>query len=283
MTLSRFKPYVEDIETLQKTNAAVGCNGNSFIVRYLIDVLNFKPENIMSLHSINDYPEAFEKGKIAAAFFVVPHAKVFLAKYCNGYTRIGPTFNLGGFGFVSSSPFSSSIFFFFLQSLNTYMFAFFGFISQVFPKGSPLATDISKAILEVTQSGEMQRLEKFLLSSTNCSSSTDLNGDEGLGPEPFYSLFFISGAISAIAFLITMVGLARNRQLNMPIIPATLIDSRVRMWATIFFARSYVIFQTRCRRRSSVFPEAKDLGEEFNKMGQNFVGVAIQDVSHEIN
>lgn len=113
MTLSRFKPYVEDIETLQKTNAAVGCNGNSFIVRYLIDVLNFKPENIMSLHSINDYPEAFEKGKIAAAFFVVPHAKVFLAKYCNGYTRIGPTFNLGGFGFVSSSPFSSSIFFFF--------------------------------------------------------------------------------------------------------------------------------------------------------------------------
>jgi hypothetical protein len=104
MTLSRLKPSVEDIETLQKTNAVVGCNGNSFIVRYLINVLNFKPENIMSLHSINDYPEAFGKGDIAAAFFVVPHAKVFLAKFCQGYTTTGPTFNLGGFGFVSSSP-----------------------------------------------------------------------------------------------------------------------------------------------------------------------------------
>lgn len=103
ITLSRFKPSVEDIETLQKTNAAVGCNGNSFIVRYLIDVLNFKPENIRSLHSINEYPEAFERGDIAAAFFVVPHAKVFLAKFCKGYTTTGPTFNLGGFGFVSSS------------------------------------------------------------------------------------------------------------------------------------------------------------------------------------
>jgi hypothetical protein len=104
ITLSRFKPSVEDVETLQKTNAAVGCNGNSFIVSYLIDVLNFKPENIRSLHSINEYPEAFKRGDIAAAFFVVPHAKVFLAKFCEGYTTTGPTFNLGGFGFVSSSP-----------------------------------------------------------------------------------------------------------------------------------------------------------------------------------
>lgn len=31
-----------DIETLRRKNAAVGCNGNSFIIRYLIIVLNFK-------------------------------------------------------------------------------------------------------------------------------------------------------------------------------------------------------------------------------------------------
>lgn len=103
MTVSRLQPSILDIETLKSTNAAVGCNGNSFIVRYLTDVLLFKPENIRSINSIYDYPEAFKSGYIKAAFFVEPHAKVFLGKYCRGYTKAGPTFKLGGFGFVDFS------------------------------------------------------------------------------------------------------------------------------------------------------------------------------------
>ncbi|KAB2619390.1 glutamate receptor 2.5-like [Pyrus ussuriensis x Pyrus communis] len=77
MTLSQVQPSVLDIETLQKMNATVGCNGNSFIVRYLTNVLDFRPENIQGIASIDDYPNAFEKQDIAAAFFVMPHAKVF--------------------------------------------------------------------------------------------------------------------------------------------------------------------------------------------------------------
>ena len=84
MTISQLEPSVLDIQTLQKRNAYVGCDGNSFIVRYLIDVLKFKPD-------------------IEAAFFVAPHAKVFLAKYsCEGFIKAGNTFRLGGFGFVGS-------------------------------------------------------------------------------------------------------------------------------------------------------------------------------------
>ncbi|KAH7567428.1 hypothetical protein JRO89_XS07G0071800 [Xanthoceras sorbifolium] len=77
LTVSRLQPSIQDIETLQITNAVVGCNGNSFIVRYLINVLNFKPGNIKKIESINDYPMAFERGDISATFFTVPHAKVF--------------------------------------------------------------------------------------------------------------------------------------------------------------------------------------------------------------
>ena len=92
-----------DIQTLQKRNAYVGCDGNSFIVRYLIDVLKFKPENIRRINSISDYPAAFRNNDIEAAFFVAPHAKVFLAKYsCEGFIKAGNTFRLGGFGFVGS-------------------------------------------------------------------------------------------------------------------------------------------------------------------------------------
>uniref|UniRef100_A0A803NBT5 Uncharacterized protein n=1 Tax=Chenopodium quinoa TaxID=63459 RepID=A0A803NBT5_CHEQI len=63
-----------------------------------------------------------------AAFFVTFHAKVFLTKYCRGYTLAGPTYNFGGFGFA-------------------------------FRKGSVLSTDISQAILKATEKGEIEGLE----------------------------------------------------------------------------------------------------------------------------
>jgi len=81
ITISQVKPLVLDIQTLKERNSPVGCNGNSFIVKYLIDVLKFKPENIRKINSMSDYPAAFEKKEIEVAFFVAPHAKVFLAKY----------------------------------------------------------------------------------------------------------------------------------------------------------------------------------------------------------
>ncbi|KAK8646601.1 hypothetical protein V6N13_120381 [Hibiscus sabdariffa] len=188
MTISRLQPSVADIETLLKTNATVGCNGNSFIVRYLISVLGFKPNNIRKIDSINDYPDAFTNGDIQAAFFVVPHAKVFLAKYCKGFTMTGPTFKLGGFGFV-------------------------------FPKGSPLALEFSEAILKVIESGEMPRLEEYLLTSyKSCLPSTAVSGgsnsnsssSSSLGPRPFDGLFLISGGISGFAFVVATVRLRLN-------------------------------------------------------------------------
>jgi hypothetical protein len=105
ITISQVKPSVLNIETLKERNSPIGCDGNSFIVKYLTEVLSFKPENIRKFNSINDYPAAFENKEIEAAFFVAPHAKVFLAKYsCKGLIKAGNTFRLGGFGFVGFSP-----------------------------------------------------------------------------------------------------------------------------------------------------------------------------------
>lgn len=97
MTVSTFQQSLDHLGN----NDVVGCNGNSFIVRYLVNVLHYKPENIRNINSIEDYPEAFKKREIAMAFFVSPHASVFLGKYCHDYEKIGPTYKLGGFGFVS--------------------------------------------------------------------------------------------------------------------------------------------------------------------------------------
>jgi hypothetical protein len=72
-------------------------------------VLNFHPNNINSYNSPVEYADALRSQKIAAAFLEAPLAKLFLAKYCKEFITAGPTFKVGGFGFVSILPF----FFFF--------------------------------------------------------------------------------------------------------------------------------------------------------------------------
>jgi len=110
MTVSQLEPSVLDIKSLLKRNSPVGCNGNSFIVKYLTEVQKFKPENIRRINSINDYPSAFQNKDIEAAFFIAPHAKVFMAKYsCRGFIKAGNTFRLGGLGFVGLAPLIDTI------------------------------------------------------------------------------------------------------------------------------------------------------------------------------
>ncbi|KAF8410064.1 hypothetical protein HHK36_002586 [Tetracentron sinense] len=75
----------------------------------------------------------------------------------------------------------------------------------VFSKGSPLAFDISEAILKATESGEIEKLENNMLSSSNCSTSqTDNQENQSLGPGPFLFLFALSGGVSAFAMFITV-------------------------------------------------------------------------------
>ncbi|XP_058096307.1 glutamate receptor 2.7-like [Magnolia sinica] len=175
LTVSDLGPSVADVAFLKRTQAAVGCNGNSFIVKYL-EVLGFSPYNIKRIASIDDYPEALSNGEIAAAFFVAPHARVFLAKYCKGYTMAGPSYKLGGFGFV-------------------------------FPKGSSLSSDVSEAILQVTESGEMQELEKGLLSSSKCSISTSTVDDiHSFGVSAFWGLILIVVSVCVGALVVFYLG-----------------------------------------------------------------------------
>ncbi|KAL2965371.1 hypothetical protein AAZX31_16G058000 [Glycine max] len=175
MTISQLEPSVLDIQTLQERNSPVGCDGNSFIVNYLTDVLEFKPENIRKINSLRDYPEAFQNKDIEAAFFVSPHAKVFLAKYsCHGLIKAGNTFRLGGFGFV-------------------------------FPKGSILATDISEALLKVIENGKAEQLETDMLSIEGNASCSPLESKakdgSPTGFQPFLVLFCICFTVAILALL----------------------------------------------------------------------------------
>lgn len=96
LTVQRLKLNATYIDTDSK----VGCDGDSFVIEYLQNVLGFK--NIIKVKSEYDYPNEFKNKTIEAAFLELPYAEVFMNEYCEGYTATAPTYRFGGLSFVSN-------------------------------------------------------------------------------------------------------------------------------------------------------------------------------------
>ncbi|XVF82367.1 hypothetical protein PTKIN_Ptkin16aG0041200 [Pterospermum kingtungense] len=183
VTSSQVLPSGLDVDSLKRTNAVIACDGNPFTVSYLEKSLGFKPDNIIrNISSIDDFSELLSRENIKAAFMLTPDANVFLAKHCSeGFTKTGPAFNIGSFAFV-------------------------------FPRGSPLASDMSEAILELKEAGKLKQMEEDMYSYSDCSSSkSDETVSRGIGPGAFSGLFILSGGASASALLITVIGIFIKR------------------------------------------------------------------------
>ncbi|CAL5411356.1 unnamed protein product [Camellia sinensis] len=147
---------------------------------YTRDVLKYKSENVKLIRDQDEYLKAFKNGSISAAFLEIPYAKVFTNNYCMKYTVIGSTYRFGGFGFV-------------------------------FQEGSPIADDVSKAILQLSENGSLKRLEEeWLTPSSECLDSQNTKNVDSLGLESFWGLFLFSIVTSCICFLIFVAHLLRN-------------------------------------------------------------------------
>ena len=103
LTVQKLQPNITDIEWLKRNNLKIGCDGDSFVRKYLENVLNFNPKNIVNISSEYLYPGEFKSNHIAAAFLELPYEKVFLNEYCKGYTATIRTNRFGGLGFVSTN------------------------------------------------------------------------------------------------------------------------------------------------------------------------------------
>ncbi|XP_017969441.1 PREDICTED: glutamate receptor 3.2 isoform X1 [Theobroma cacao] len=198
------EPSHLNADSLRKTNAAIATDGNSFTVTYLVKSLGFKRKNIRKMASVDDCANALSSGNVKAAFLLMPDANVFLARYCCAFAKSGPAYNLGSFGFV-------------------------------FPRGSPLAADMSEAILNLKEAGELQQMEEDTLSISNCSSSTsDETFPQGIGPGVFSGLFILSGGASATALAITVIRLLKRRWESC--IQRMLMGRGLLVWLTILFS-----------------------------------------------
>ncbi|KAH7568833.1 hypothetical protein ACOSP7_011904 [Xanthoceras sorbifolium] len=158
----------------------VGCDSDSFVRKFLENVMKFKSENILNVINENDYPGEFKNNSIATAFLELPYERVFITHYCKGYTATTPTYRFGGLGFV-------------------------------FQKGSPIAADFSEAILKLSENGVLKLLEdRWFAPSPECSANATNKETESLSLSSFWGLYLISGAISTICFILFLVRLLRN-------------------------------------------------------------------------
>ncbi|KAJ3702179.1 hypothetical protein LUZ61_005884 [Rhynchospora tenuis] len=148
----------------------IGCDGDSFVPNYLTSVLNYSAESIVNINNGSEYKLAFENGTITAAYLEVPYLRVFLSQNDN-YTVYGETQMLGGFGFV-------------------------------LPKGSPLASDMSEAILKLGENGTLRQLEKkwFPVSLSNYVAP-DEDSNQSLGLSNYTYMFVISSCLAFLTIL----------------------------------------------------------------------------------
>ncbi|PIN03072.1 Glutamate-gated kainate-type ion channel receptor subunit GluR5 [Handroanthus impetiginosus] len=183
LTVQKLQPTVTDVNVLIRNKAYVGSMEGSFVYELLIK-MKFDESQILVYNSPEQMDELLSKGSgnggIAAAFHETPYIKLFLAKYCSKYMMVGPTNKANGFGFV-------------------------------FPVGSPLVTDVSRAILNVTEGPKMLEIErKWLGDKTECPDSSNLLSPKNLGLASFWGLFLIVGIAGIAAFIIDLIRFLRE-------------------------------------------------------------------------
>ncbi|CAH2040758.1 unnamed protein product [Thlaspi arvense] len=175
LTVKRLQPNVTSLDWLKSHDAMIGYDSNSFVNKYLADVLGFKPHNIKSIDVQEQYLDEFRSGNISAAFLELPFERAFLQRHCIGYTGIVLPDRFGGFGFV-------------------------------FQKGSPIAADFSEAILNLSETGVLKRLEaKWFSPSSECLTHEDSSQTGSLSWKSFGGLFLFTGFTSTFCFLLSLV------------------------------------------------------------------------------
>ncbi|KAK6137150.1 hypothetical protein DH2020_029107 [Rehmannia glutinosa] len=178
LTVQKLQPKVRDVSELIKNKEYVGYMKGSFVKGFLKD-MKFDASQLKEYGSMEQLDEFLSKGSknggIGAYFHEIPYIKLFLGKYGSKYTTAGPTYKANGFGFV-------------------------------FPKGSPLVPDVSRAILNVTESQQMVEIEnKWLGDNKIKCPDSELYPFKSLGLASFWGLFLIVGIVGIVAFIIYMI------------------------------------------------------------------------------
>ncbi|KAG8632207.1 hypothetical protein MANES_18G003400v8 [Manihot esculenta] len=176
-----FSP-ISGIDSLKESDEPIGYQVGSFAEYYLSQELGISKSRLVPLGSPEAYARALElgpkKGGVAAVVDELPYVELFLSTQCT-FRIVGQEFTKSGWGFA-------------------------------FPRDSPLAIDMSTAILALSENGDLQRIhDKWLMHSGCSSDSTELESDR-LQLKSFSGLFLICGLACFLALFIYFLQIIRQ-------------------------------------------------------------------------
>ncbi|CAL5324175.1 unnamed protein product [Camellia sinensis] len=183
LTVQQLSSPIDGIESLIMSNEPIGYQQGSFSGNYLTNEYGIHESRLIPLNSPEDYDEALKKGPnkkggVAAVVDERAYLEIFLSTRCE-YSIVGPQFTKSGWGFA-------------------------------FPRDSPLAVDMSTAILKLSENGELQRIhDKWLMGSACSLQGATLQVDR-LQLGSFSGLFLICGLACSLALLVYFVLMVRQ-------------------------------------------------------------------------
>ncbi|XP_078149349.1 glutamate receptor 3.4-like isoform X1 [Carex rostrata] len=175
LTVQQLSTGIQGLDSLISSNEPVGYQVGSFARNYIIEELHIAESRLVQLDTPQDYARALQlgpkNGGVAAVVDELPYIESFLSDNCK-FQIVGQEFTKGGWGFA-------------------------------FPRDSPLAMDLSTAILTLSENGDLQRIHDKWLTRTHCDSQADTVVDANrLSIGSFAGLFLICGIACVIALII---------------------------------------------------------------------------------
>ncbi|KAI3774907.1 hypothetical protein L1987_49470 [Smallanthus sonchifolius] len=175
LTVQQLTSRIEGIDSLKASNEPIGVQDGTFAYNYMIRELNIPESRIKPLRGEEEYANALRLGPkgggVAAIVDELPYIELFMRYTKCEFRIVGEEFTKSGWGFA-------------------------------FQRDSPLAVDLSTAILQLSENGELQRIHDKWLSAASCSSQTSDAEESSLSLNNFWGLFVICGAACFISLSI---------------------------------------------------------------------------------
>ncbi|KAI0495185.1 hypothetical protein KFK09_025335 [Dendrobium nobile] len=183
LTVQQLQSPINGIDSLIATNDPIGYQEGSFSWSYMVNSLNIPRSRLISLRTPDDYEEALlrgpKNGGVVAIVDELPYIEIFLATK-NGFGIVGQPFTRSGWGFA-------------------------------FGRNSPLAIDISRAILKLAENGDLQEIHKKWFCLHNCNiHRADNSKPNQLHLNSFWGLFMLCGIVTIAALLIFLLKAIRQ-------------------------------------------------------------------------
>lgn len=176
LTVQQLTSQIEGIDSLISSTEPIGVQDGSFAWNYLVDELKIAESRLVKLKNMEEYSIALARGPkgggVAAIVDELPYIELFMSKTNCEFRTVGQEFTKSGWGFA-------------------------------FQRDSPLAIDLSTAILQLSENGDLQKIHNKWLTYNECSM--DLSPADGGGSrlslKSFWGLFLICGIACFLALI----------------------------------------------------------------------------------